>query len=160
MKQKKFEYTFRNTPADYFLFRLGNTYHHWTAVVNIVFTAAIAALMISRWGTAGTFARILMVLALMIFPVFQPLSMYLVSIKESEKIREDTTVCFDETGMHITVREHRQTIRWKQFDSIIRRRSMLIAVPDGQHAYLLTNRILGEEKQALYEYVTAKSASK
>ncbi len=152
----KFEYTFRNTPADFFWFRLGTAYSQWTAVVNVIFTFAFIALAVSRWGSTNLLGRILVIIGILIFPVFQPLAMYLNGMKDASAIKVDTTVSFDNSGMHITVQDHRQTIRWKNFQSVVKRNKMLIMLPDGQHAYLLTNRIVGEEKEALYAFCTSK----
>ena len=40
----RFEYTYRNTPRDYWLFYMGNIYRNWTGIINVIFTATIALL--------------------------------------------------------------------------------------------------------------------
>ncbi len=152
----KYEYTFRNTAGDYWKFYMGNTYHTMMAVVNIVFTAAMIALAVARFGQTNILGKILIVIGICIFPVLQPIAVYLRSRQDAAKVnRVDTCVSFDEDGMEIRVQGHVQKIRWKDFQAMMKRGSMLIAIPDGVHAYLLTNRIVGEQKEALYQFVTA-----
>ena len=124
----KYEYTFRNTAGDYALFYLGNTYHSMMAIVNLIFTAVI-----------------------------QPLAIYVRSTKDVKQVNQvDTWIGFDDAGMHIKVKEHEQLIRWHDFYPVVKRKAMLVVIPDGIHAYLLTNRILGTTKDELYAYITDK----
>ena len=148
----KFEYTFRNTTGDFWWFRMENTYRSWMAVINAVFTAAMIALAVSRFASTNLLGKVLIVIGILVFPVIQPLSMAVAAAREAKRIPVDTTVSFDDAGMHIQVKDHRQTILWHDFHYVQKRPKMLLAVPDGQHAYLLTNRILGKDKDALYDF--------
>ena len=145
----RYEYTFRNTPGDYWKFRMENHYRNWTGLVSIVYTLSMLALT--------------MLIFLLVFPLFQPLFVYFISIRDAQAIKADTTLSFDETGMEIRVLKHVQRIPWKSFvpdekggGMVIQRRSMLVVVPDQMHAYLLTNRVLGtdDEKKRLYAFMT------
>lgn len=159
----KYEYTFRNTPGDYWKFRIENHYRNWTGLVSIVFTLSMLALTIAKWNATNGLGKVLLILFLLVFPLFQPLMIYFISIRDAQAIQADTTLSFDEKGMEIKVLTHLQRIPWKSFvpdekggGMVIRRKSMLVVVPDQIHAYLLTNRVLGtaEEKQKLYEFMT------
>lgn len=151
-----YEYTFRNTASDFFWFRLENTYRSWMAVINLVFTAAMIALAISRFSETNLLGKVLIVIGILVFPVIQPLAMGIAAAKEAKKIPVDTTISFDDVGMHIRVKDHRQTIRWHDFHYVQKRPKMLLAVPDGQHAYLLTNRILGQDRESLYAFCESR----
>lgn len=161
----KKEYTYRNTPEDYWLFRMENYYRNWTAIVSIVFTLSILALAIAKWNATNGLGKALLVIFLLVFPVFHPLFMYFRSIRDAQMIKVETTVSFDDRGMGIRVLEHRQLIPWKSFipdergkGMVIMRKPMLIVIPDQIHAYLLPNRVLGTEteKKVLYDYISAQ----
>ncbi|SEA14304.1 YcxB-like protein [Lachnospiraceae bacterium NK3A20] len=154
----KFEFNFRNTPGDYFLYRMGNIYRSWLCVINIVFTAAIIALIWAKWSDTNGLGKAIMVIALLVFPVFQPLFTYFSSIRDALSIRENTTLTFDELGLKIHVFKHSQHIAWKDFYALVQRRTMLLIVPDGQHAYILTNRILGSQRDELASFCEGKIA--
>lgn len=147
-----YAYTFRNTAGDFWWFRIENTYRSWMAVINAVFTAAMIALAVSRFSETNLLGKVLIVLGILVFPVIQPLAMALAAAREAKRIPVDTTVSFDDAGMHIQVQDHRQTVRWHDFHYVQKRPKMLLAVPDGQHAYLLPNRILGQDKEPLYAF--------
>ena len=112
---KKYEYTFRNTPGDYFLYRMGNIYSSPRALVNVIFTVAIIVLIAAKWTGTNWLGHLIMVVMLLIFPVFQPLFSYFASIRDAVSIRVDTTLTFDEDGMKIHVYKHSQHIRWRGF---------------------------------------------
>lgn len=149
----KFQYTFHNTPADYMFFRLDNIYRTWIAVVNIVFTAAFIVLAVFKWDATNWLGKILIAAGILVFPVIQPLAVYIAARKDVKKLKGlDTTLSFDDDGMHIQVKDHKQFIMWRDFYPVIKRPSMLVVVPDGKHAYLLPNRVLGSEKKPLYDF--------
>ncbi len=149
----EYHFIWRNTPGDFFRFRFSNMYHHWTAVVNVVFTAAFAALIYARWSDTNGLGHALMLIGLLIFPVFQPVAVYIASWLEARKIPYETELTFSGKGMGIQVRDHRQFIRWQDFHGARLRRGYLMVIPDGSHAYLLPDRVLSGRKQELYEYI-------
>ena len=104
----RYEYTYRNTPGDYWKFRMENYYRNWTALVSIVFTLSILALIIAKWNATNGLGKALMVIFLLVFPLFQPLYIYLISIRDAQALQVDTTLSFDETGMEIKVQKHLQ----------------------------------------------------
>lgn len=149
----KFEYTFRPTAADYMRFYLGNTYHSVMAAVNIIFTGAMIALAISKFTSTNILGKVLIILAICIFPVFQPLAVYLRSRKDAARVnQEDTWVGFNDSGMHIRVKDHEQIIMWRDIYPAVVRKTQVVCAPDGMHAYLLSNRILGDTREAFIAY--------
>ncbi len=151
----RFEYTYRNTPGDYWRFYMGNTYSQWTGIVNVIFTAAFIALAVSRWTDTNILGKILMVLAVMIFPVFQPLAIFLRSLRQAGAIKPETKLSFGEKGIGITVEAHHQDIGWEKAQLPVKRPGLLVVFPDSQHAYLVPDRVTGEEKQELERYIIA-----
>ena len=159
----RYEFTYRNTPGEYWKFRRENYYRNWTALVSVVFTLSILVLTLAKWNATNGLGKALMVIFLLVFPVFQPLYICLISIRDAQAVQVNTTLSFDTTGMEIKVQKHLQRIPWKSFvpdekggGMAIQRGSMLVVVPDQMHAYLLTNRVLGtdEEKKRLYAFMT------
>ena len=159
----RYEYTYRNTPGDYWKFRMENYYRNWTALVSIIFTLSILALTISKWNETNGLGKAILIILLLVFPVLQPLYIYMVSIRDAQALQVDTTLSFDESGMEIKVQKHLQRIPWKSFvpdekggRMAIFRKSMLVVVPDQMHAYLLPNRVFesGIRKKELFDFMT------
>lgn len=154
----KYEYNFRNTKGDYFIFNMSNIYSQWTALVNIIFTAAMVILIAARWGETHIFFKGIMIFGLILFPVIQPLAIYFKSSAQAESITDETRLVFDDAGMHISVRDHGQLIRWNEYKTAINRPFILISIPDGRHAYILTDRILKGQRKELYNYIQGKKS--
>lgn len=147
----RYEYTYRNTPGDYWRFYMSNIYHQWTAVVNIVFTLAALVLIIARWRGAHPILQGLMALAFLLFPALQPLAVYLRSRRQAAAIREDTTLTIEDGGFGIRVRAHRQKILWKDFHGAMSRAGLIVLMPDEIHAYLLPDRVTGGDREKLVQ---------
>nr|MCR5674520.1 hypothetical protein [Lachnospiraceae bacterium] len=149
-----YEYTYRNTPGDYWRFYMSNIYHQWTAVVNVVFTIAAFALLIAKFRGAHPILQAGMIFLCCIFPVLQPLAIWLRAKKQAESIKPETTLTFDDGGFGIRVKTHRQYILWRDFQGVSRRWDLTVLLPDEAHAYLLPDRVTGEEKEALFRDVS------
>lgn len=159
----RYEYTYRNTPGDYWKFRMENHYRNWTGLVSVIYTLSLLALTIVKWNATNGLGKALLVIFLIVFPVIQPLYVYFISIRDAQAIKADTTLSFDGTGMEIKVLKHIQRIPWKSFvpddkggGMAILRKSMLVVVPDQAHAYLIPNRVMEteEKKKELYAFIT------
>ena len=154
----KYEYKYRNTVGDFFFFNMTNIYIQLTGLVNIIFTVAMLVLIASRWSDSHIFFKGIMVFGLLLFPVIQPICIYLKSAKQVEGTSCDTELCFDETGMHIRVQDHNQLIKWKDYKATVNRPFVLVPVPDGKHAYILTERILKGQHTDLYKFISGASS--
>jgi hypothetical protein len=139
-----------------------NYYRNWTAIVSIVFTLSILALAIAKWNATNGLGKAILIILLLVFPLFQPLFIYMTSIRDAQAVQVDTTLSFDTTGMEIKVQKHVQRIPWKSFvpdekggGMAIGRKSMLVVVPDQVHAYLLPNRVFRSdaEKKELLDFM-------
>ncbi|MCR5716354.1 MAG: YcxB family protein [Lachnospiraceae bacterium] len=149
-----YEYTYRNTPADFWKYYFGNVYRQWTGVINIVFIAASIILIVRRWADAGPLFRALMGFLVALFVVIQPLAIWGRSVKQTEQIGDvDTTLRFDEDGLTIRVKAHTQFIAWKDFRNVLSRRGYLLIMPDNAHAYILPDRVVGAQKAELKDFI-------
>ena len=157
-KKMKYEYSYRNTAGDFFFFNMTNIYSQWTALVNIIFTAAMVVLIANKWSESHIFFQGIMVVGLCLFPVIQPICIYLRSAKQAEGISFDTQMSFDDAGMHIRVQDHNQLIKWKDYKTTVNRPFVLVPIPDGEHAYILTERILKGQHRELYEFINGASS--
>ncbi len=151
-----YSFRYRNTALDYMLFKLGNAYHQWTAIVNIIFVAGFAILIYFRWNDTNLLGRILMIFGLLIFPVFQPLAMFLTSLGTAAQIQVDTTLTFRDRDMQILVKGHDQSIPYEKMYPLVKRRTHIVVVPDAAHAFILPIRVMGEQREAFYRDVEAR----
>ena len=149
------EFTYRNTPADHWLFYMGNIYHQWTAVVNIVFTIAALILVVARFRDAHPVLQALMLMALFLFPVIQPLVIFSRAYAQARAVTVDTTLIMEDDAFTIRVKSHTQRIPWRDFAGVIARPGLIVLMPDEIHAYLLPDRVTGGARRQVLDDVRA-----
>ena len=142
--------------SDLWKMAMKRTYKSIVGVVNVVFTVAMIALVIRFWGEASSFMRSVMVIGCLLFPVIQPLATYGKSAKQLEDMPKDMELSFDDRGVHVETSGKSEDIRWKKISNAIKRSNMIIVMSDDRHGYMLTNRVLGDQKESFYQYLCSK----
>ncbi|MDR1772632.1 MAG: YcxB family protein [Hungatella sp.] len=152
----KFEYTYRNTAADIWQLSMYYIYGSLVGVCNIIFTTAVFVLGIVRWNSNGLFFKICIILVFCLFPLIQPVLVYWKAWKQAAAVSQDTLVRFDDQGIHVKTGEKCSEIRWEKIKRIARKPNMILIFSDSTHGFVLTTRVLKEEKDEFYAYVVSK----
>lgn len=152
----KFHYKYRTTAFELWQLSMYYTYGSMVGVCNIIFTAAVVVLGVSRWAEFGVGMHALIVLCALLFTVIQPLMVYRKALKQAEAIKEDTEAGFDDAGIHIRVGSQTADLKWSGIKKISKKPTMIIIFSDTTHGFVFTNRVLGAEREAFYAYVTSK----
>ncbi|SFU84053.1 YcxB family protein [Butyrivibrio sp. M55] len=143
-------------PKDLWFIAMIRTYRSLAGVVNVVFTVAMIMLSIRFWGTSGPFIRALLMFGCMLFPIIQPFLVYLRSIKQLETLPGRVELLFDDNGVHVSSDGKQEDIKWNKIVNAIKQSNMIIVMSDKSHGYMLTNRILGDEKDEFYDFLCKK----
>ncbi|WP_349668643.1 YcxB family protein [Lacrimispora sp.] len=151
----KYEYTYRNTGMDIWQLSMYYIYGSMVGMCNLIFTAAVLTLTIVRWETSGNFFRICAVLGCCLFPIIQPLAVYGKAKKQSSA-SQDIKIRFDDTGIHVGQGEGKQEISWNKIRRIAKKPSMILVFLNSTHGFVLPNRILKEEKNDFYAFLSSK----
>ena len=142
--------------SDLWKMAMVRTYKAAIGVVNIVFTVAMILLTFRFWKTAPDILRILMIFGCIVFPVIQPLATYGMCVKQLENMPRDMELKFDDVGVHVSTGGQSELIRWNKVRNAIKRDNMIVVMSDDSHGYMLTNRVLGDQKQEFYEFLCGK----
>ncbi len=135
---------------------MSRTYRSWVGVVNIVFSVSVLLLTFRIWGTSGGAVRGLLVFACLLFPVIQPLAVYGRSIKQLENQPKDMELLVNAAGVRVIAGVQTQQLGWGQIRNAVKRREMIIVMSDARHGYMLSNRVLGEQKEAFFDFLCSK----
>lgn len=154
----KYKYTYRNTAGELWQLSMYYTYGSVVGMCNLIFTAAVIALTINKWNTVSGVWRFLLLLAYCLFTVIQPLAVWRKAEKQAAGIGQDTEMEFGDAGIRIRVGDENSAIPWTAVKKISKKPTMIILFSDTTHGYVLTNRVLGKDRDAFYNYVTLKSA--
>ena len=152
----RYTYTLRTTARDLWQLSMYYIYGSMAGVCNIVFTAAVFALGVSRWGQSGLLMKCMIVLGCCMFTVLQPLAIYRKAKKQASGITQDTRISMDDKNLYIRVGEESSTIPWSNVKKISRKPSMIVIFSDHSHGFLFTNRVLGWDREEFYQFVISK----
>ncbi len=142
--------------SDLWKMAMVRTYKAAIGVVNIVFTVAMILLVFRFWKTAPDILRVLMIFGCLVFPVIQPLATYGMCVKQLENMPRDMELKFDDVGVHVSTGGQSELIRWNKVKNAIKRNNMIVVMSDDSHGYMLTNRVLGNEKEEFYDFLCSK----
>ena len=109
------------------------------------------------WSTASDMYKGLMLIGCILFPVIQPLVIYGKARKQAAALPKGMELGFDERGLHVKTQDAASDIPWSDIKNIVREFHMIVIFSDDIHGYILTDRMLGEQKQAFYEYIISRA---
>ncbi len=148
-----FQYTYRTTAKDIWQLSMYHIYGSMAGAGNLLITVGAAALILTRWQMAPGWQRFLLVVCLILFPVIQPLAVYWRARKQAAGTAREITLRADGQGLHISAEKERSDIPWSAVRRIAKKPTLLVIYSDTTHGFILSNRVLGEEKEPFFEYV-------
>lgn len=154
----KYKYICDVKASDLWKMAMGRTYKSPIGVVNVIFTVAMILLTVRFLGTAPDLLKGLMIFGCILFPVIQPLCTYGMCVRQLEDMPRDMELSFDDEGMHVSIGDKSEDIRWKKVANAIRRKNMIVIMSDERHGYMLTNRVLGAQKDEFYDFLCSNIA--
>lgn len=148
------------TPFDFFKMSMKKTYRSLVGMCNIVFTVAAIALTVRFYFSVSDLVQLLLVIMCLIFPLIQPLGVYLRSKSLAARIPLGLTLDVGEGGITVSLADKSEKIEWKRVRGLIDNEDMLVLRVDGNNGYFLTNRVLGEERDSFIKYVRYRLESR
>ena len=100
--------------------------------------------------------KILVFIGLSLFIVIQPLAFWINAKKAIDPSMPENEIKFDEEYMVIKVLDHIQRIPYKDIVRVVSKPLLLVVQPDDSHIYILPQRVLGNEKKELFNYLKTK----
>lgn len=148
-----YRYQTKVRPIDFWILLMYRTYHSLAGVCNIVFGGSMILLTLRFWSESDIFVQALLILACLLIPVIQPFGIYLRARKQVSMISQKTELIFMEDGIHAALGEKRELIPWKKVKGVKKEAGMILVFVDANHAYMLTDSVLGSQNTEFYEYV-------
>lgn len=148
------------TAKDMWKLSMRHIYKSMVGVCNVIFAVAIVLLTAKFWNNVEPFLKGLLVFLCILFPIMQPLSVYMRAAKQVQALPQDMVLEIDETGLHITGDNQKSHMPWSRVRGLIKEKGMLILAVDGGRGYMLTDNILGSRKEALISFVESKIKTK
>jgi hypothetical protein len=151
-----YNFKYRTTAFDLWQLSMYGIYGSTLGVVNVIFTFAMIALTIKFWVVASLVIKILLILAMSLFVLIQPLVVYKRAKKQVANITSDTEISVDDRGVHVKVENQTSDLKWHSIKGITKKPNMVIILSTNKHGFILSNKVLGQQKKAFYDYVQLK----
>ena len=140
---------YKNTAFELFKLSFFFLYSSLAGIVNTIFTVAMIALIYARWDDATDLLRVVLVIAVLFFVLFQPVIMYSRARRNAKTLKE-LSLEFGDRGIAIEVEGKREYIDWKKIKAGKRFPQMLIIFTDNTNGYILTKRIVGNNYKKVF----------
>lgn len=153
--EKKLRFEINLTTKDLWQFSMYHANSGMMGVVNLLFTLAALFLILTRWSSVSAPYRLLLIVCVLMFTVWQPLLLYYKAHKQAKasSIREIMILTFDESGVQVEQNGQMMEFAWDQLGRVDKMPSMVIVYMDRVHAYLLPKKTMGDREEAFYEMV-------
>lgn len=127
-------------------------------IFNGLFTIAALYLLVTQWAVVNGPYRMLLILCVLMFTVWQPGSLYLKAKRQAKvpAVREPMVLSFDDSG--VTVEQSGQTgaIPWEAMNQIVANKWQFILYKDRIHAFLLPKAVVGSKEEELRAFLREK----
>lgn len=152
----KYQYKYETRAMDLWQLSMYATYRSIVGLINIIFTIAMIILTVTYWSQVNGYLKVLLLLGILLFTVIQPLLVYQRAKKQLAGRPRDMEIGFDDQGVHVRTGEEKSTLKWKKIRGVTKNPTMLIIYSSTTHGFILTNKVLGKERDALHQYVLSK----
>ena len=156
----EFKFRYRVKPVSLWILTMVNIYRSMMAVINIIFTLSMAGLIYRFWLDAGVAYRILMLAGLCLFPVLQPLVIYLRSRRIVGQMPEDLQMTFQQTGFEIANASKRSRVDYTEIKAVISLFKMLIIYTQAKQSFILDDQVLAGQGKSLSAFLSEKITSR
>lgn len=152
----KYRFTINTTASDLWQLSMYGIYGSILGAANAVFTVAMVLLAVRFFSGIHIVLKCLLILAVCLFPIIQPLVVYLRAGKQAKSMPKDVHLEFDDKGMHVSVGDQKEDIDWDSVAGITKKPTLMVVFSSARHGYLLTNKMLGEQKEDFYKFILSK----
>lgn len=152
----KYKFTYQTTAFDFWQLSMYHMYGSMVGLCNIIFTIAMVLLTAKFWGDVNGLVRILLIMACCLFTVIQPLVVYMRAKQQVATVREEMEIGFDDKGVHVKTENKSSDLKWTTIKRISKKPTMIVVFSTTTHGFILTNKVLGKQKEAVYDYIVSK----
>ncbi|MEW9124953.1 MAG: YcxB family protein [Thermotaleaceae bacterium] len=152
----KYTFIYRTTAFDLWQLSMYGIYGSMVGVCNIIFTVAMLLLSAKFWGDVNSFMKILFIIAISLFTVIQPAAIYMRAKRQALAVSQDVELSFDDSGIHINTDKQNSDLKWNTIKGVSKKPSMIVIFSTTKHGFVLTNKVLGKQKEAFYDYVVSR----
>lgn len=152
----KYKFDYKISAFELWQLSMHGIYGSMVGVTNIIFTVAMLLLGVRFWNSVNSFLRVLILIGISLFTVIQPTIVYLRSKKQLEAIPKDMEIGFDNSGIHVITLNEKEDIKWSSVKGVVKKSNMIIILTTAKHGFIITDKMLGCQKEEFYHFLNSK----
>ena len=145
------------TAKDLWMFSMYHSNKGYLGVFNLFFTLASLWILVTRWSDVTVAYRILLLICVLMFTVWQPALLYMKAAKQAKTkaVKEPMDMTCSKEGILIEQAGQSQKITWDQIAKVEQVRGLLIIYMGRVHAYLIPEQAAAVCRDQLLELIRA-----
>ncbi len=130
----------------------------YLGVFNVLFTIAAVYLLITQWAVVSGPYRLLLVMCVLMFTVWQPGSLYLKAKRQAKApaVKEPMVLSLGDDGVTVIQGGQTGNISWEAMYQAVGTPWQIILYKDRIHAFLIPKSAAGENETKLRAYLKEK----
>lgn len=151
----KYQFTLKTNASELWQMSMYGIYGSILGMTNVVFTVAMILLTYRFFSESQTLVKCLLILSICIFPIFQPVLIYMKAKKQAKVMIKEVQLSFDDQGIHVAMDGQKSDIDWSSVRGITKKPTLMVIYTSSQHGYVLSNKVLGDQKNAFYRDIVS-----
>lgn len=152
----RYQFEYRTTATDFWQLSMYYIYGSMVGVCNIIFTIAMFLLTMKFWGEVNSLTKLLLIAACCLFTIIQPVIVYRRAKKQVAAVPDDMKILFDDKGVHVQTSHQSSDLKWNMIKRVSKKPNMIIVFSTTTHGFILTNKMLGKQKEVFYKDIVSK----
>ncbi len=152
-----YEFDYKIEPMDILLMTLKGIYKSIVGAVNIVFTIASIGMLINFGGQLNIVFDIFLVIAIIWFPVIQPLLLYKKAQKSLVNFSDNIKIMFTNKGIVINYNGELSNIPWNKVVRVSKSKRAIVVYVNQKEGYILTKKIVGDKFDELLNFILSNT---
>jgi hypothetical protein len=148
---EEYHFRYRVTPSDLMILSLVNIYRSLLGVINIVFLISMILVTVRFWHEAVWIYRALMLLGVALFPILQPVAIYLRSKSIVSRIPDGLEMHIGPDRILISGQDDSTALAYSDLTAVKLIAGMIIIFTTGKQGYALSREVLGGKTHEVYE---------
>lgn len=154
---KEFKLNYKVRPENLLFLAMVSTYKSMAGVVNAVFTFSMVLLIFRFWAEGNIVIKLMIALGVMVFPLFQPLFIYLRSRKIVSNMSKKIDMTINKSGIELISNGKSTKIVLSNITNLTRIGNMIIIYTDSLGSYVLNKQTLNGKGMEIYNLLKVKN---
>lgn len=155
----EFVFNYKVRPSNLMVLGLTNIYRSMAGFVNTIFTLSMVLVAYRFWPEAGAEIKLLIGTGILLFPVFQPVFIYLRGRRIVSQMPVNLEMAIDGNGISVRSDKSSSLIGFSELKSVVRVRGILIIYTRSKQSFILNKETLNGKEEELYSFLMERTGS-